>query len=587
VTPTRVSRVLVVGSCFTEWIARMAPTLDRPHEADFLLAHGLGVLRLPEVPPHPVDTYDFQVIQIPLREILIEQTYFRLPYDTDAWRSFLDQRCEAVRVLLNGLMTYNERHGLLTFVINFLAPQQDPMGRLFRRSDPRNLVYVVNRLNEVLEDEVVSQYSNAHVVDADQIAGTFGKKYIQEDVLWSTSHGSVFADYDYDLDQGRLEPTLPLDHYYTLRPEQFKRAVWVEILSHYRTIRRIDTVKLVIVDLDDTLWRGVVAEKDQLTDETIEGWPLGIIEALCVLKKRGVLLGIVSRNDEATIEAIWEPIFRGRLSLSDFAVRKINWGPKVDNLEVAMSQLSLLPRNVVYIDDNPVERHAVSMAFPEIRVLGRRLYHLRRILLWSPETQVASVTEESARRTEMVHAQIERDQMKSRVSRSDFLTDLRLKVHLVEIDSTSHPKLTRALELLNKTNQFNTTGRRWSLEEVAALLAGNGMLLAFEAEDRFTSYGIVGVVVLRPAEETLHIVQFVMSCRVISLDIEIAVLSDVMRRARGTGVTEVAGCLNETDANFPARGLYVRAGFDSDGGDSWSQLVRAAQLEVPPHIEIT
>ena len=99
----------------------------------------------------------------------------------------------------------------------------------------------------------------------------------------------------------------------------------------YRTLRGIDQVKLVIVDLDDTLWRGVIAEEGDISDETIEGWPMGLIEALQFLKKRGVLLAIISKNDEARIEGLWDRIMRGRLRLEDFVVRRINWRSKADN----------------------------------------------------------------------------------------------------------------------------------------------------------------------------------------------------------------------------------------------------------------
>ncbi len=176
----------------------------------------------------------------------------------------------------------------------------------------------------------------------------------------------------------RLEPLEPVSAQFDIRVDQFRQAVWIELMAMYRTVRALDQVKLIIVDLDDTLWRGIVAEEGDVADEIIEGWPMGLIEALQFLKKRGVLLAICSKNDESKIEKRWAPVLGGRLRLDDFVVRKINWRPKADNVEEILEEVNLLSRNVVFVDDNPREREEVHGAFPDIRVLGAQPYHLKR-----------------------------------------------------------------------------------------------------------------------------------------------------------------------------------------------------------------
>src|SRR6202011_3556979 len=176
-------------------------------------------------------------------------------------------------------------------------------------------------------------------------------------------------------------------------------------------------------------------------------------------KKRGVLLGVISKNDESRIVAVWDTIFRGRLRLDDFAVRKINWRAKADNFEEILDEVNLLSRNVVFVDDNPLERAEVRAAFPDIRVLGARPYHLKRVLLWASETQVPFVSSESSRRTQMVQSQIARERERKRVSREEFLGDLGIAAYLFDIRQQDDSKAWRAIELLNKTNQFNTTGK--------------------------------------------------------------------------------------------------------------------------------
>ena len=138
------------------------------------------------------------------------------------------------------------------------------------------------------------------------------------------------------------------------------------------------------VDIDDTLWRGVAAEGSL---GILEGWPMGFMETLLVLKKRGILLAIVSKNDEQFIQSKWNDIVQGQLSLDDFAVRKINFQNKAQNLAEIMREVNLRPENVVMVDDNPVERAAIQEQLPGVRVLGSHLYYLKRVLLWSSETQ--------------------------------------------------------------------------------------------------------------------------------------------------------------------------------------------------------
>ncbi len=568
-----------------EWLADCIPMWEPTCEPDCLLFQHLA--QLPDSPPCDLSNYDFQVVHLPLRNIMPEADYFHLPFsDVDAWERVFQICKERLKRLLHAAMAYNERMGLLTFVFNFLVPQQNPMGRLLPKRDLRNLAYFVQQLNKELGDEV-ALYPNAYIVDIDEIAADFGRKYIQDDVLWSVAHNTGLGDFDHRYDQDRIEPTLPLDRYFALENEQFGEAVWFELAAMNRTLKGIDSVKLVVVDLDDTLWRGVIADADEVTDETTEGWPLGILEALCILKKRGILLAIVSKNDEARIEALWNPIFRGTLLLEDFAVRKINWKPKVENLEEVLREVNLLPRNVVYVDDNPVERAAVATAFPDIRVLGSPVYHLRRILLWSAETQVAHVTAESAQRTEMVRAQIDRESFRRETSREEFLAQLEVRVQMLEIADPEHPRFGRSLELINKTNQFNTTGRRWTIEECRSYFQNGGLFAAFMVEDKFTTYGLVGVALLQRATDEMRIEQFVMSCRVIGLDVELSVLSELMRRADGAGLKKISGLFVKTDANVPCRDLYLRSGFCEDTDGCWSTDLARYEVLAPAHVSIS
>ena len=284
--------------------------------------------------------------------------------------------------LLHGAMAYRAQRQIITFVANYFVPQQNPVGRLLPRYDLRNPVYFVERLNRVIANEITG-LPNVYLLDLDQISATFGRKYSQDDVIWPVNHGSLASDYDFDLDSHRIETPVPLSAQLAMRRDELAIAVCREIRALYRTLHQADQVKIVIVDLDDTMWRGVIAEDGPDRPGLLAGWPMGFAEALMYLKKRGVLLAIVSKNDEERIRSLWPDIFQSRLQLDDFASIKINWEPKADNVERVLKEVNLLPRNAVFIDDNPVERENVAVSFPGLRVLGSSPYMLRRVYMGS------------------------------------------------------------------------------------------------------------------------------------------------------------------------------------------------------------
>lgn len=572
VSELAVSRILVIGSCMSQTMPIYLGFAFRAVKADHILYNHAGTL--PAEPPQPLESYDFQVVMLALRSVLPESIYFRLGHtDLEGHEAAFATARERLIQMLHGALAYRDRQPILTFVANYVLPQQNPMGRLLPRYDLRNPVFFVEQLNRVIAEEIAGM-PGVHLLDIDQISANFGRKYIQDDLYTIITHHSTASDYDHKFDGNRLEVPQPMSRHYVLRVQEYLIAVCQELRAMYRTVRQADQVKLVIVDLDDTLWRGVIAEEGIDRQMLTEGWPLGVAEALAYLRKRGVLLAIASRNDEARIRTLWPRVYGSRLELSDFEVVKMNWEPKAANIEAILADVNLLPRNVVFIDDNPVERAAVAAAFPDMRVLSASPYAWRRILLWSPETQVAHVTEESARRTEMIKAQVARESARSRLGRDEFLASLDIRIRLLPIGDLAAQGFARALELINKSNQFNTTGRRWTQPECQAAFNTGTVFWAFEVDDRFTSYGLVGVAILTAGV----IEQFVMSCRVVGLDVEIAVISSITAALP----PPVRARIVPTDANFLCRDLFERCGF-SNAGDHWF-LPDAAKVPCPPHI---
>ena len=577
VTEAHPKRIAMIGSCLLDqW--RLHERNPSGCAVDFFLINNMA--RLPALDREQIRAWDFQLVQLPLRGVLQDHPFWRLAYgDVEGHRALLERAKQTIDAFLAVQTTWNREHGLLTFVCNFLVPQKNPDGALFPRHDLRNPQYVVQQLNEHLE-RAVRASPNAYVLDLDQIASILGKRSLQDDTLLQLAHGALMDPWGYN--SGRLEPLFPMTDYYGLSARaEFVDAVWAELVSMYRTVRQLDPVKLVVVDLDDTLWHGVSGDMADVGPEMISNWPLGLAEALMFLKRRGVLLAVCSQNEERRIREIWPKIFGPRMSLDDFAAVAVNWRPKAENMTAMLRELNLLARNVVFIDDNPVERAAMRQAFPEMRILGRHPYYLRRVLLWSSETQVVSVTEESARRTEMVQAQLSREAQRSAMSRNEFLARAAPRAALFELRSAEHPRFARCLELINKTNQFNTTGERRTREEIEDLFREGGTLFFFEAADAFAIYGLVGVVLVRGAA----IEQWAMSCRVLGYGLEEAVMARLVERLRRDAPVAVTGRLVETAQNFPCRDLFSRTGFTAAGGGLW-RLPDTATLAVPAHVGI-
>ena len=568
VTPDHIERVTLLGGClFDRWsdvLARKRPAVAVEHAAFDYGGAFTGTDR----------RCDLRLVQIPLRylypEVIVMQTRYD---DLAAFEQALARAFRTMRRLVEQLDGGSPDRP--TFFLNYPLPQRGALGRLMPRYDPRNPIFFIQRLNRQLSD-LANAYPGGHILDVEQCAAAFGRRFMQDDAFWLFGHGGLIDDSDADRDAGRIEPSPPLSTLHRFDVDGFIDILWDETFAMLRTLRATDRVKMVCIDLDDTLWRGVLAEADPETLDPfiVEGWPIGLAEALMVLKQRGILLAITSKNDARRAEEIMSRLFGNRLSIEDFAIRKIDWRPKSETVAEAIREANVLPDSVVFIDDNPVERAAVKAALPAVRVLDAPHRDWRRILLWSPETQVAAISAESVARTGMMQAQIRREQAREATSHDDFLAGLEVAIGLRTIESDQDPRFARALELLNKTNQFNTTGRRWSHGDASAHFAAGGAWRVLSVQDRYTAYGLVGVVVMTGR----HIGQFAMSCRVFGLQVEQAALAAI---EADVGAPLTADLVN-TERNGPCRGVYAQAGWVREG-DRWSSPGGTA---MPAHVAI-
>lgn len=518
--PVNPALVLVTGSCMTNmWkgtIEQAYPGTEIRHQVFN------NASELEDIPDDELRKVNFQIVQIPIRSIISEGDYFSLTL-SESDRAKLEEAFQSsvtrLRRGLDAALKYNRLMGLPAFVLNFSKPQANPLGLLMPKYDLCNFSHYVEALNRELYLMVQAEKS-VFMIDYDEIASTLGKRFIQDDLTLHLNHGSFIVP-SHDRHDIYLTPPGSVDDLYDPRHQEATLAIFNECVASYNVVSPHNKIKIVIFDLDGTLWRGVAADHDEIGHHLTEGWPLSILEAAAFLKKRGILLALASKNDPEQARLIWGKLYEKRFPMASFVSAKFSWNSKVDSVAEILRETNLLPGNCLFVDDNPLEREQVRLAFPDIKVIDGPIYSWRRALLWATELQVPYVTDESISRTESIQGVVQREAIKLGLNEEDYLRDLGITVRIETVDGVDQKKFPRALELLNKTNQFNTTGRRWSEQAMAQYFAEGGRLLTADVSDRLSDYGLTSVMLYRAGECS----QLVMSCRVFGLRVEFAMLN--------------------------------------------------------------
>ncbi len=340
-------------------------------------------------------------------------------------------------------------------------------------------------------------------------------------------------------------------------------------------------IKALVVDLDNTLWGGVLGEEGAsgLKMELGSGFNR-LQNALFRLKQRGILLAIASKNDEAAVNAVLSTHPDFGLKPSDFAATRINWDAKSGNIRSMADELGLGLDAFAFLDDNPVERAEVARALPEVRVLPHvaDAGNVADMIDAHPEFVRINITSEDTNRTALYAARRERLSAETQAaSREAFLLSLEQRVHLEPLTAETFARLA---ELERKTNQFNVRTRRFTETELRHLAAEpSSFVLAFRVEDRFGDNGIVGLAVTRIESDVASIESFLMSCRVIGRDVEDAMLRAVAIEGARRGAKVLLGTFAPTQKNAPAADFYRKAGFAFEppqgGMEYWRREIQA------------
>lgn len=340
------------------------------------------------------------------------------------------------------------------------------------------------------------------------------------------------------------------------------------------------SAKCVVVDLDNTLWGGVVGDDGPERIVLGEGDPLG--EAFSAfqrylrrLKERGVLLAVSSKNEEKHALAPFTTRPEMVLQRDDFVAFRVNWLPKSENLREIAASLNIGLDALVFVDDNPAERELIRQALPEVKVveLGTDPSDYPTLLDRTGWLDAVSLSAEDQARSAMYEANAARTELKSAVGEYDaYLRSLEQRAVVAPFEERH---LDRISQLTNKTNQFNLTTRRMSRSEMAAMMTSEDYLTAYvRLADRFGDNGLISVFAARGDGPELWIDLWLMSCRVFSRGVEQLLCNDVVARAKAADFRTLHGIYLPTAKNDLVKEHYARLGFafcePLDGGDHWS-----------------
>ena len=424
---------------------------------------------------------------------------------------------------------------------------------------------IIRMVNRRLSEET-RQYDGVYVMDYDSLVARHGRERWNDEKKWLTSRSPVAADYLQFVAREYLRFVLPI-------------------------VGRVS--KVLVVDLDNTLWGGVIGEDGlagiRLGPEYPGATFVALQRALLRIADRGVLLAICSKNNPADALEVLENHPEMLLRPKHFAAVRINWTDKAQNLREIAAELNVGIDSLAFLDDNPVERQRIRLELPEVTVIdlpGDPAGYAT-TLLSSPVFERLSITTEDRARAGYYTAQRERKSAESSAgSLEDFYRSLEMQAQIVAITPAT---LARISQLTQKTNQLNTTTRRYTETEVQALADDPAWrLFGVRIVDKFGDNGIVGVVFLKLLGDTAEIDTFLLSCRVIGRTVETMMLSHVCDLAVAAGRTRIDAWFLPTKKNEPAARIYSDNGFtktqETAAGSLWQLSLRGESIQRPAWI---
>lgn len=440
-------------------------------------------------------------------------------------------------MLLAAIAQFAEGRPASYLVVNTVPHATAPLVGHLDAIHPDGLSYRIAELNRRLR-ELAARHGNVRLIESDPALANIAPSKRSDPKLWF---------------YGRIPYTAAAD---TALAEAFAAAI-----DGYSRPKP----KVLALDLDDTLWRGIYGEAGAHGVECGDDFPGNAFKAFqheCLrLKSQGMLLTILSKNDPDAFD-VFDKNPNMLLRKSDFVAARINWSPKAENVRELATELNLGLDTFLFIDDSPHEREAMRQlaapvcvldlpADPALRVGALRSYSQ----LWP-----LRLTAEDVSRTELYSARLNAEKAKASVpGLANYLASLDQRL---VVKTVAESGVARIAQMHGKTNQFNLTTRRYSESDLLSMLRQREhLVLQGSVSDRFGEHGIVICAVASISGCQARIASFLMSCRVIAREIEFAFLGSLIDQLKQRGVTSITGEFIPTERNGPAANFLNMAGF--------------------------
>lgn len=452
--------------------------------------------------------------------------------------SFADDILTDIRNLVD---TINSKQKCKIIFFNFGEINDGVFGNFANKLD-FSFVRHVRKVNVGLMD-LCREYKNLYINDFAILQNHFGYDNILDPKLYITSEVTLSLDF------------LPV----------VAKSISDIILSLSGKSR-----KCLILDLDNTLWGGVIGD-DGI--ENIQIGDLGIGKAFSELqmwakqlKDRGIILAVSSKNDFETAKNVFDNHPDMVLKYDDIAVFNANWDNKADNIKQIQEILNIGFDSMVFLDDNPFERNLVRQFLPEITVPelpedpAEYLSYLRSLNLF----ETSSFSEEDAERTQLYKQEYERNTVRqSFVNEDEYLASLEMVSECKPFDKFSIPRVS---QLTQRSNQFNLRTIRYSEDDIKRISESSDYLtISFTLEDKFGNNGLISVIILKKNGEGLFIDTWIMSCRVLKRTMENFVLNSIVDLAVKNNFNKLIGEYLNTAKNKMVRDHYRNLGFEEEG----------------------
>jgi FkbH-like protein len=440
----------------------------------------------------------------------------------------------------------NQQYKTTILQFNFTQIDDRVFGN-YGNKTPDSFLFQIRKLNYLLMEKC-TQYKNVFIIDIDYLQQIYGEYGIKENKMYYIAK-------------------IPLST--KILPEVAKQTI--DVIKAMKGKMK----KCVILDLDNTLWGGVIGD-DGL--ENIQIGELGLGHAfsefqmwLKELQKRGIILAVCSKNEEETAK---EPFLKHPemvLHMEDIAMFVANWEDKASNIKRIQDTLNIGMDSIVFLDDNPFERNLVKSMIPDITVPNlpedpsQYLNYVKSLNLF----ETAAYSETDKNRTKQYQEEMGRVNLQKQFSSySEYLERLEMTAEAKPFDKFH---FSRIAQLTQRSNQFNLRTIRYTEQEIEQLAKEKEYLtLYFTLKDKFGDYGLISVVIMdKQPENTLFISEWVMSCRVLKRSMEEFILDEIIRTAEEHGFDKVTGEYIRTPKNNMVSELYKKMGFQEVSKDRY------------------